>query len=79
MPRNPILDELREVREAMLANAGGTTAGLVAMLEDQQQRSGRQVLDEQSLPRNRRTNRCNGAAKSGGSAMGNPLSPPADR
>lgn len=54
MPHNPILDEIRAVRESMLAAAGGTTAGLVKMLQEQERQSGRQVLNERELPRNRR-------------------------
>ncbi len=32
MTNNPILDELRETREKLLAEAGGTLEGLVAQL-----------------------------------------------
>jgi len=79
MPRNPILDVIHAVREKMLADAGGTTAGLVKMLQEQERQSGRQVLEEQSLPRNRRTTQCTGAAKSGVLAVENQPSPPGDR
>ena len=51
---NPILDELRRTREALLANAGGTLAGLVARLKQDELNSGRKVLDPSDLPRNRR-------------------------
>ena len=53
MPQNPILDELRRTREAMLADAGGTVAGLVAVLQDHERCSGRRVLSVDELPRNR--------------------------
>ena len=33
MTKNPILDELRETRERLLAEAGGTLDGLVAKLQ----------------------------------------------
>ena len=51
---NPILDELRRTREALLANAGGTMAGLVARLKQDELKSDRKVLDPSDLPRNRR-------------------------
>ncbi|MDB5389119.1 MAG: hypothetical protein JWM11_4765 [Planctomycetaceae bacterium] len=54
MTRNPILDELRRTREELLANAGGTMAGLVAQLQRDEQQSGRQVLKPVDLPRNRK-------------------------
>jgi predicted component of type VI protein secretion system len=41
---NSILDELHAVREQMLADAGGTLAGLVAKLQADQAKSGRVVL-----------------------------------
>lgn len=62
MTQNPILDELRRTREELLANAGGTMAGLVAQLQQDEQQSGRTVLDPVDLPRNRRTK--NGTATS---------------
>lgn len=49
MPKNPILDELRETREELLAEAGGTLAGLVAKLQEDERRSGRRVLDKKEL------------------------------
>ncbi|HTU92546.1 MAG TPA: hypothetical protein VMF69_20865 [Gemmataceae bacterium] len=42
MARNPILDELRETRERLLAEAGGTLEGLVAQLQRDELRSGRE-------------------------------------
>ncbi|MHB1422160.1 MAG: hypothetical protein ACYC3I_02965 [Gemmataceae bacterium] len=41
MTRNPILDELREIRARLLAEAGGTLEGLVAQLQRDERRSGR--------------------------------------
>lgn len=41
---NPILDELHAVREQMLADAGGTLAGLVAKIQSDQAKSGRVIL-----------------------------------
>jgi len=49
MPKNPILDELRETREELLAEAGGTLTALVARLQEDERTSGRQILDEQKL------------------------------
>ncbi len=58
MTQNPILEELHRTREALLANAGGTLAGLVARLQQDERRSNRTVLDPNDLPRNRRPNDC---------------------
>jgi len=41
---NPILDELHAVRRQMLADAGGTLAGLVAKIQADQAKSGRVIL-----------------------------------
>jgi hypothetical protein len=60
MTKNPILDELRETREKLLAEAGGTLDGLVAQLQRDEHRSDRKFV----RPRNR-TNPSAGAAKSG--------------
>src|SRR5436309_2571216 len=79
MPQNPILEELRKTREELLANSGGTMAGLVARLQDDERKSGREVLDLSDLHRKRRTNRCTGAAKSGDSTDECHSSPPGDR
>ncbi len=43
MTNQPILDELHQIREKLLADAGGTLAGLVARLQKEQQASGRIV------------------------------------
>jgi hypothetical protein len=42
--KQPILDELHAVREQLLAEAGGTLAGLVSRLEAEQAASGRTIL-----------------------------------
>ncbi len=54
---NPILEELRETREELLAAAGGTLAGLVAQLQEDQRKSERPVLDPSELRRKRQANR----------------------
>lgn len=57
MPKKqPILEELHAVREQLLAESGGTLAGLVARLQAEQKSSDRTIL------RSRRTKRCPGAA-----------------
>jgi hypothetical protein len=58
MKRNPILDELRETRERLLAEAGGTLDGFVAQLQRDERRSDREFV----RPRDG-TNRAAGAAK----------------
>lgn len=42
--KNDILDELHAIREQMLADAGGTLAGLVAKIQADQARSGRVIV-----------------------------------
>jgi len=42
--KTPILDELHAVREQMLADAGGTLAGLVAKIQSGQAKSGRVIF-----------------------------------
>ena len=44
MTKNPILDELRKTRERLLADAGGTLAGLVARLQEDERASGRDFV-----------------------------------
>ena len=57
MPKKqPILDELHAVREQLLAESGGTLAGLVARIQAEQKSSDRTILES------RRTKRCTGAA-----------------
>lgn len=54
MTKNPILDELRETRERLLAEAGGTLEGLVAQLQIDERQSSRKVV-RPNLRVNRRT------------------------
>jgi hypothetical protein len=44
MTKNPILDELRQTRERLLAEAGGTLEGLVAQLQRDERRCGREFV-----------------------------------
>ena len=74
MTKNPILDELRETRERLLAEAGGTLDGLVAQLQRDERQSDREFVGPKS-----RTNRSTGAPKSGVLAMDSRSSPPGDR
>ena len=55
---NSILEELRHTRERLLADAGGTLAGLVASLQRDERASTRTVLPATELPRNRRLREC---------------------
>jgi hypothetical protein len=73
MTKNPILDELRAVRERLLADAGGTLDALVDRLQAEEQQSDRPRFQP------RRTIRSTGATKSGDLAVENQRSPPADR
>ena len=58
MTKNPILEELRETRERLLAEAGGTLEGLVAQLQRDERQSDREFVRPK-----KRTNRCSAAAK----------------
>ncbi len=60
MIQNPVLEALGKTREELLAAAGGTLAGLVAQLQEDDRKSGRPVLDPSELRRKRRANRCIG-------------------
>lgn len=58
MARDPIVDEVRQAREALLKTAGGTLGHLFDYLERQQQAAGRTAIvlppkrpDGQSEPR----------------------------
>lgn len=53
MTPNPILEELHKTREKLLESAGGTLAGLVAELQEEERKSGRVVLDPKELRRRR--------------------------
>ena len=70
MTKNPILDELHEVRERLLAESDGTLDGLVDRLQAEEQQSDR--------PRFKSRRRCTGAAKSGELEVENHSSPPGD-
>lgn len=59
MTKNPILDELRETRERLLAEAGGTLEGLVAQLQRDERQSDREFVRPKS-----RTHQCPGAVQS---------------
>jgi len=48
MTKNPILDELRETRERLLAEAGGTLDGLVAQLQRDERQSDREFVRPKS-------------------------------
>ncbi len=61
MTKNPILDELRETRERLLAEAGGTLDGLVAKLQRDERGSDREFAPPK--------NRCVEATKAGDLAM----------
>ena len=58
MTKNPILDELRAVREKLLADAGGTLDGLVDRLQAEERESDRPRF------KSRRTKDCTGVADS---------------
>jgi hypothetical protein len=73
MTKNPILDELHAVREALLADAGGTLDALVDRLQAKEQQSNRPRFKP------RRTIRSAGAANSGELAVDKQSSPPGDR
>jgi len=74
MTKNPVLDELRETRERLLTEAGGTLDGLVAQLQVDERRSDREFVRAKS-----RTKPCIGAANAGGLAMDSQSLPPGDR
>ncbi len=71
MTKNPILEELRETRERLLADAGGTLDGLVVRLQRDERESHRAFV----RPR-RGTDRCSGPATPGTLAIESPSSPP---
>jgi len=54
--KQSILDELHSIREQLLAESGGTLAGLVARLQKEQKESGRIIL------KTRRTKDCSEVA-----------------
>jgi hypothetical protein len=50
---NPILDELHQVRQRLLAESGGTLSGLVSRLQEQQKRSDRELISPRRQLRHR--------------------------
>jgi hypothetical protein len=73
MIRNPILDELRAIREQLLADAGGMLDVLVDRLQAEEQASDRPLFKP------RQTIRYNGAANSGALIVESQSSPPGGR
>lgn len=51
MTKNPILDELRETREQLLAESGGTLEGLVDRLQAEERASDRSIRETRRTPR----------------------------
>jgi hypothetical protein len=51
MTKNPILDGLRETREQLLAESGGTLEGLVDRLQAEERASGRTIRETRRAPR----------------------------
>ncbi len=74
MSQNPILDELHAARQELLANVGGDLHRYVEEARQRALASGRPIAAT-----TQKTDRSTEAAKAGGSAGKNPLSPPADR
>jgi hypothetical protein len=70
MNKNPILDELRSVREQLLADAGGTLDALVDRLQTEEQKSDRRRFKPRQISEG------NGAANSRGLAVEDQSSPP---
>ena len=68
--KNPILDELHDTRERLLAESGGTLSGLVARLQAEQAASDRPQYNGQTIVRS------TDAAKSGEAQVENQSSPP---
>ena len=69
---NPILDELHAVRRQMLADAGGTLAGLVAKIQADQAKSDRMILKTADSHRLQRS------GEVGDLEVANQFSPPAE-
>ena len=71
---NPVLEELYAAREKLLADAGGNARKYLEGVRERERASGRLLSASEQ-----RTIRCNGAAKSGETAVESLSSPPADR
>ena len=65
MTKNPILDELRETRARLLAEAGGTLQALVAQLQREERQSNRDFV----RPKDRTDRGGRKAGKSKGSGV----------
>lgn len=74
MTKNPILDELRQTRERLLAEAGGTLEGLVAQLQRDERLSDREFVRPRS-----RTSQASGGGKPDVSTVESQSSPSSDR
>jgi len=71
---NPILKDLRDIRRQILLEHGDDLAAYLHFGLEKTKASGHPVANIKQ-----RTIRCNGAAKSGDSEVGNLSSPPVDR
>ena len=47
MTKNPILDDIRQTRQKLLAESGGTLAALVDRLQAEEKASGRKIRETQ--------------------------------
>jgi hypothetical protein len=72
MTPNPILEELHKTREKLLESAGGTLAGLVAELQEEERKSGRVVLDPKELRRRREAAKNGAFARSASATSATP-------
>jgi len=72
---DPTIDEIRKARRLISVEIGPGLAGLVDRYATMESRFSHPPLTQ----KDRRTIRCNGAAKSGDLAIENLSSPPADR
>lgn len=73
MSRNPILDELHEIRRQILAEYDGDLASYLRDAQTRLEASGRPIWQGKQ-----RTIRCTGAAKSGELPVANQSPPPRD-
>ena len=74
MTKNPILDDLRETRERLFAEAGGTLDGLVAQLQRDERRSDREFVRPKSW-----TNQETESAKEGVATLARQSTPLSDQ
>ena len=73
MTRNPILDELHQIRRQILAECAGDLSAYFRDAQARLEASGRPIWQGKQ-----RTIRCTGAAKSGDLTVDNQSSPPGD-